>query len=1150
LSNATDVPETSVAPRTAGATSFAERRFTKLVAQSPLSTQFFAPDGTVRAANKAWEKLFGVTVADIPDYNILQDQQLVERGLMPLIERGFAGETVALPAISYVPHVGLYKGQERRCSALIYPVRDDEGNIAEVVLTHHDLTEQHRAQTDLRESEERLRLGLDAGNTGTWDWDIVHNTVRWSQRVYEFHGLKTGEFGGTVEAFTKLVHPDDAAWVGEAIQNAIRDHEPYVVEFRVVHPSGEVRWIATRGIVHYASDGRPLRMLGATSDVTDRKRGELLLGQQKRVLEMIAGGAPLREILGAIAQFVEQLSTGDLCSILIMNGRTRRLHVGAAPSLPDAYNKAVEGVPVDPSVGPCATAAFHRQRVIVPDVQGQPRWEIFKRLAREHDLKACWSQPILARDGRVLGTVANLTRTAGEPNEQHLQILSAAAQLAGIAIEREQAAEDSRTMYDVSLAMSGETDVHKLVQAITDAGTKLSRAEFGAFFYNVVRDGDDDDDDDESYMLYTISGVPREMFSKFPMPRNTEVFAPTFSGAGVLRLDDVTKDPRYGKNAPRKGMPEGHLPVRSYLAVPVKSRSGEVIGGLFFGHSTPGVFTEGAESAVSGIAAQAGIVLDNAGLLRQSRESEAKFRQLANSIPQLAWMARPDGHIFWYNDQWYRYTGKTPEQMQGWGWQAVHDPNVLPQVIERWQHSLQSGEPFEMEFPLRSASGESRWFLTLVNPLRGEDGKIVLWFGTNTDVSERRHAEQRREALLESERAARGEAERVSRMKDEFLATLSHELRTPLNAILGWSQILRDGRSDSGDLQQGLSTIERNARTQAQIIEDLLDMSRIISGKVRLDVQRFDLVPVIEAALQTARPAAEAKEIRITSVLDPLAGPVSGDPSRLQQVFWNLLSNAVKFTPRGGRVQVLLERVNSHVEVSVIDSGEGIRPDFLPHVFDRFRQADSSTTRKHGGLGLGLAIVKQLVELHGGSIRAKSAGVGEGSTFIVSLPVTVVHPDRSSSQREGDRRHPVASMMSEVPNLEACLSLSDVRVLLVDDEPDARALVERLLTDCQARVTPAASASEAIDRLLRDKFDVLVSDIGMPGEDGYTLIRRVRKLDPQHVANIPALALTAYARSEDRQRAILAGYHLHVAKPVEPSELITMVASLAGRRGV
>ena len=383
-------------------------------------------------------------------------------------------------------------------------------------------------------------------------------------------------------------------------------------------------------------------------------------------------------------------------------------------------------------------------------------------------------------------------------------------------------------------------------------------------------------------------------------------------------------------------------------------------------------------------------------------------------------------------------------------------------------------------------------------------------------------------------------------MKDEFLATLSHELRTPLNAILGWSQIIGNGNNDPDDLAEGVAVIQRNARAQSQIIEDLLDMSRIISGKVRLDVQRLDLSAIAQASVASIRPTADAKGVRLMSVIDPLHDVVvTGDANRLQQVLWNLLTNAIKFTPKGGRVQMLLERVNSHLEISVIDTGEGIPADFLPFVFDRFRQADASTTRRHGGLGLGLSIVKQLVELHGGSIRVKSAGSGHGTTFIVSLPLTVVHPE---SDPKPERRHPTA-----VPNLkgmrDSCAEVSGVRVLVVDDEPDARALVKRLLEDCRAVVTTTDSTDEVVRLVATKQFDVLVSDIGMPIEDGYALIKRVRALGKDRGGDIPAIALTAYARAEDRVKAVTAGIIMHVAKPVEPVELVAMVAGAAGRTG-
>ena len=394
-----------------------------------------------------------------------------------------------------------------------------------------------------------------------------------------------------------------------------------------------------------------------------------------------------------------------------------------------------------------------------------------------------------------------------------------------------------------------------------------------------------------------------------------------------------------------------------------------------------------------------------------------------------------------------------------------------------------------------------------------------------------------RAGLLEAERKARAEVERVSIMKDEFLATLSHELRTPLNAILGWSEMLLKSESDPEDVKRGLETIARNARAQAQLIEDLLDMSRIVAGKVRLDVQRTDLAAVVEAAVDAVKLSADAKEIRLRKIIDPQAGPVFGDPNRLQQIVWNLLSNAVKFTSKGGKVDVRVGRVNSHIEITVIDSGPGISAEFLPHVFERFRQADASTTRKHGGLGLGLAIVKQLVELHGGTVRVESEGSGLGATFIVSLPLGAI---RSDARRE----HPTAGGTAP---LHEEVDLNGIKVLVIDDEPDARALITLVLTSANAEVICAASAAEGMELLAKEHPDLLLSDIGMPGKDGYQFIREVRSLPAPSGGKTPAIALTAFARSEDRTRALMAGYQIHIAKPIEPSELLATVASLSGR---
>ena len=681
------------------------------------------------------------------------------------------------------------------------------------------------------------------------------------------------------------------------------------------------------------------------------------------------------------------------------------------------------------------------------------------------------------------------------------------------------------------------------------------------------------------------------------------------------------------------------------------------------------------------------------------RHSEEDLRALANSIPQLAWIASFDGTIAWYNQRWHDYTGTSAEQMAGEGWSIAYDAQHLPPMLQGWKAALRDGTPFEMEFPIRGADGQYRWFLTRANPVRDRGGQLLRWFGTSTDVDQVKRAQEalrdetrvlellnntgaalastldlpallqetvdaatrisgarfgalyyddagdvhdspgalpapravngislrqaetiaaelrqgpamrqndllaapdasaddapplrsclslpvssrsglllgrlllghpqagmfsarserivsaiaaqaavaldntrlyaaatraadERKVLLDSEREARAEAERTNRLKDDFLATLSHELRTPLSAILGWAQVLRRGTRDQADLHRGLQSIERNARAQAQLIEDLLDMNRITSDKVLLDLQPLAPASVIASAIETLRPAADAKHIAIHSSIASDAGTIMGDPGRIQQVIWNLLSNSLKFTPQGGRVDIGVRREASRLAITVADNGVGIKKDFLPHVFDRFRQADASTTRRHGGLGLGLAIVKHLVEQHGGTVTVSSAGDMQGASFTVRLPLDT----------------PAATARQEGGAPSASPDLRGVRVLLVDDEADARELTERILRDHHAEVHVAGSVAQALQLLEQVRPHVLVSDIGMPDADGFDLLAHIRARASPDAARLPALALTAFAQPQDRQRALANGFQAWVSKPLDPAELLAAVAQLA-----
>jgi PAS domain S-box-containing protein len=530
---------------------------------------------------------------------------------------------------------------------------------------------------------------------------------------------------------------------------------------------------------------------------------------------------------------------------------------------------------------------------------------------------------------------------------------------------------------------------------------------------------------------------------------------------------------------------------------------------------------------------------------RLIREGERRYRSLIDNVADYAiFMTDAQGRITTWNGGAEAMLGYTTDEAIGQPidlFSTTEDvtAGMLPKQMELARHTGRgTGENWKVRKDARRLYIESVSVTVLE-----ENGQLLGFAHFLRDVTEKHRIATEREQLLDSERAARNEAERASRTKDEFLATLSHELRTPLNAVIGWTQVLRRTPGLPPDATNALNVIDRNARAQAQIIADLLDMSSIISGKVRLDVQRLDMASIIEATVETVRPTAQAKGVRLKSVLDPKAGPVRGDPNRLQQVLWNLLTNAVKFTPKDGLVTVSLARVNSHLEIEVADSGEGIDPTFLPHVFDRFRQADASTIRRHGGLGLGLSIVKQLVELHAGSITAKSPGPALGSSFRVSLPLMAANDPIDSPSQQA-----LAETQTQAWPVDGFCDtdLSGMTVLVVDDELDARSLIQRLLQDCKADVITAASVAEALEIIVGETPDVIVSDIGMPGEDGYGLIRRVRALK-NGKSGIPAIALTAYARIEDRVKAINAGFQLHLSKPVEPVELVAMVNSLVKR---
>lgn len=513
------------------------------------------------------------------------------------------------------------------------------------------------------------------------------------------------------------------------------------------------------------------------------------------------------------------------------------------------------------------------------------------------------------------------------------------------------------------------------------------------------------------------------------------------------------------------------------------------------------------------------------------RASEERLRAVVEATPECVMIVRRDGALEYMNPAGLELIqSKSEESLRG---SPVVDL-IAPEHRQAWlEHHCRicAGEHMNWEFEMIGLEGARRWMETHAAPIELVDGQTAQ-LAVTREISSRRRYEQERESLLRSERAARSEAERALQLKDDFLATLSHELRTPLNAVLGWSQILRRSTAPE-DLEQGLEVIERNAKLQAQLIDDLLDMSRIMSGKVVLDVQPTEMVMIVSAAMDSVRHSASAKEIRLRTFFDPEGGLVAGDATRLQQIVWNLLTNAIKFTPQGGGVDIIVRRKEAQIELIVRDTGIGIDPAHLPSIFERFRQVESSTTRRYGGLGLGLSIVKHLVELHGGSVRAESLGLGKGTSFVVELPIPVQHRGAMHAEPSNGIDEPWTARR-----------LTGIKVLVVDDELDARTLVARVLSECGAEVVLASSAMEALGMMTSSGANVILSDIGMPEMDGYQFIRQVRALPAASGGGTPAVAVTAFARAEDRVQAMAAGFQEHLCKPIRPQELIVAIASV------
>ena len=816
---------------------------------------------------------------------------------------------------------------------------------------------------------------------------FVEPQVAWAAYTGQLWAVHRGS------GWQSAIHADDRHRVLTLWNAAMSNGSPFEARGRIWHEASQgYRYFVARAVPVADRDGAVQQWIGALTDVDDHARAEAAQREYGALSAFtsdiglaLVQRDPLPEVLGHCASAIVLHLGAAFARIWTLDQDAQVLELQASRGIYSHIDGAHSRIRVgELEIG---IIAAERKPHLTNDVIGDPRLPD-QAWAKELGLVAFAGYPLLV-DERLVGVMAMFSRH--RLSATTLDALESVANSVAVGIERkraeERAADHARTMQAlnrVGAAVASELDRDTIVQTVTDAATELTAASVGAFLYHVT-----DPRTGEPFLLQTRSGAAKGAFESFPQPRATALFGPTFRGEGVIRIADMDADPRYRLSAPDHAMPRVQPPVRSFLAVPVKGRDGAVLGGLFFGHSKAGVFTEQHERLAVGIASWASVALENAHLYARAQE--------------------------------------------------------------------------------------------------------------------------------------------VSRAKDEFLAILSHELRTPLNAILGWSRMLRDGHVAPARVPHAISVIERNAQIQTQLVEDLLDVSRIISGKLRLDMRSIDLPPIVQSAMDAIRPATTNKNITVRARIEPGVGTVNGDPDRIEQIVWNLLANAVKFTDSGGEIQIDLREADGAAEIVVSDTGQGMAPEFLPHIFDRFRQADGGTSRKHGGLGLGLALVRALAEAHGGTVEARSPGLGKGAVFTARLPLQNVADGASVPPVPAARPRPI----------------SGLRALVVDEDADARELLALTLTSAGAVAIVAGSVGEAIRLLEVERPDLLLTDVGMPEQNGLHLIRNVRALPPESGGRIPAIAVTAYASSSQKEIALRAGFDSHVTKPYDAETLVAVIAALA-----
>lgn len=1180
-----------------------EERFRHIYESNLIGLVFGDRNGNISEANNAFLNIVGYTPED------LQSRRVIWQNLNPLDHRDDEDMTVSLAqGVATPTETELIRKDGRRVPVLVgqVPLQDYTNMGISFVL---DLSERKQAQAALSESEERLRLALEAAHMGMWDWDIATGRIAQSEIVDRLLGLEVGSFGGTYNSLIKIVHPDDRVRFNAHAIATMERGQDFNVEFRVVKPDRTVAWVASIGkrLPDKAKNGD--RLIGVCMDITERKQIEQELYRREQEFKALAENAP--DIIARmdaagryqyVNQAIEQVTgisqTAFMGKTLGELGFPEEINALWKQSVSEVLTTAQEGIVEGYLPTPKGTRYYQSRLVPEQALDGSLDHAICisrditdlkqtQEALRETNqtlkalIQACpLAVMVLDATGKVKMWNRSAERILGWSEAEAI-----GRQFPGIPSEKREELQEN-----ISATLAGNPLMGAETRRLTKEGTQIDVAIWTAplrdakgnvSYLSILADISDRKQaeealrDSEERFRTLVNSMDDIVFTLDYQGRHTAIFGRWFERTQILPENFL------GKTA---GELLGPQAAEIHNSANQKALAGESV--IYEWSFQTDAGTQYCQTSLSPLRDRQGRVTGIVGVGRDITErQQAEQRQyflaevssvLASSLDypttlkSLANLVVPT-----IADYCVIYIVEDAGQISGLA--MAHSDRTKEALLRQMEQDypldfnhedgivqvVSSGKPIlipELTDSMRVAGARDPEHLRLMRELGCESCTIVPLVARGRTLgaisfamaeSGRRY--QPEDLMLAEELARRAgfaidnarlyrESQEANRMKDEFLAIVSHELRTPLNAMLGWAQLLRTRKFDEATTERALETIERNARVQTQLIEDLLDVSRILRGKVALSLEPVDLSGVIASAIESLRPSAEAKQIQLIQNVKKSVGVVSGDINRIQQVVWNLLSNAIKFTPSEGRVEVRLKRSRNFAILEVADTGMGIAPDFLPFVFERFRQADSTTTRAYGGLGLGLAIVRHLLEMHGGSIRAYSEGTGKGATFTVTLPLL-------QRIQGNDLVQDVSELILEDSDpVDDDVPLAGLRVLVVEDEADTLEFLIATLEMAGAMVVGVSSATQALAAIAEQKPDVLVSDIGMPELDGYSLIRQVRSQESDSEPVLPALALTAYARDSDRARALNAGFHQHISKPIQPDRLITVVKNLAVHR--